>query len=116
MQTVASAVQLMDTRLVHITSKLTELAKCQESMEISMKPLHESVRKISAPIPPSSAAPGPSCTCNGCSTTAYLDRDDNPWWLTESFLLGETTSVVQRATSGIGEHSTKAADSPHLLL
>ena len=50
-QTVASTVQLMDTRLVHITSKLTELAKRQESMEILMKLLRESVRKISAPIP-----------------------------------------------------------------
>ena len=40
---VVSAVQLMDTRLVHLTSKLTELTKCQESMEMLMKLLHESV-------------------------------------------------------------------------
>ena len=96
-QTVASTVQLMDTRLVHITSKLTKLAKRQESMETSMKLLHESVWKITAPIPPSSAAPCPLRTCNSCSTPAYLDRDDNPWWLSESFLAST---------------STKAADNP----
>ena len=43
MQSVASAVQLMDTRLVHITSKITELTERKESMEMFIKLLHESV-------------------------------------------------------------------------
>ena len=39
MQTVTSTEQLIDTRLVHITSKFTELAKCQEYGDINETPL-----------------------------------------------------------------------------
>ena len=49
MQSITSAVRLMDTRLVHITTKLSEMTKRQEDMELSMRLLHESVRKIPVP-------------------------------------------------------------------
>ena len=51
MQSITSAVKLMDTRLVHINTKLTEIAQRQEVMDRSLKLLHESVRRMSAPAP-----------------------------------------------------------------
>lgn len=43
MQLITLAVQLMHTRLVHITTKLMEITKRREGMEMSMRLLHESV-------------------------------------------------------------------------
>ena len=100
MQSITSAVRLMDTRLVHITTKLSEMTKRQEDMELYMRLLHESVRKI--PIPgtqfqPTDSRPQPMLSphyhsSQNCSTPAFLDTEDEPWWQTESLLMEKTTS------------------------
>ena len=118
MQSIASAVRSIDTRLVHITTKLTEITKRQEEMEMSMRLFHESVRKISAPalpvsVPvlprPSPAAPASSS--QSCSTPAYQNCDDSPWWMTESFVMEETTSAAQDVVPSIVEKSSVPAAS-----
>ena len=81
---------------------------------MSMKLLHESVRKISAPTPllPSPALVPPAPLSQSCSTPAYSDHEENPWWLTESFVMDETTSVAHGVTSTMGGQSSAPADNP----
>ena len=98
MQTITSAVKLMDTRLVHINTKLTEIARRQDVMEMSLKLVHESIRKISTPVHVSAAAKSqsspaaPASSLQSCSSPAQQNCDDNPWWMTDS-LMEQTTSV-----------------------
>ena len=99
MQTITSAVKLMDTRLVRINTKLTEIARRQDVMEMSLKLVHESIRKISTPVHVSAAAKSqrspaaPASSLQSCSSLAQQNCDDNPWWMTDSLLMEQTTSV-----------------------
>ena len=98
MQIITSAVKLVDTRLVHINTKLTEITRHQDVMKMSLKLVHESICKISTPVHVSAAAksqhsPAAPASLQSCSSSAQQNCDDNPWWITDSLLMEQTTSV-----------------------
>ena len=76
MDKISSAIKLMDTSLIFLTTKLNEVCDRQEKMEASMKLLLLRKNSHSDAI---------------CSTPAFIENEKQPWWCSDSILMATET-------------------------